>query len=233
MGYASVSMTDLEFFGYNSKHLPDSTTNRMQLLKTPWLPIDGINEKGVTIGLMAVEKTEPPNDPNKLTINEVAIIRMVLDYASSVEQAIELIQHYNVNTTLIDQEPEHYLIADPSGKSVIVEFLENGTKIIRNQKPWQVATNFNVYGKNISEISDERYLQVCTELEAKLGQISTNEAMTILKNASEINTKWSSVYNMTTKKIEISIEGNFDKIYKFNLIKQKSGGAPNETVEKD
>ncbi|HUI29348.1 MAG TPA: linear amide C-N hydrolase [Candidatus Acidoferrales bacterium] len=224
-GYASMSMTDLDYFGYSYKNLPDSCSNRKQLLKTPWLPIDGVNEKGVAIGIMTVEKTEPPNDSSKRTINEAAMIRLVLDYAGNVEEAIELIRHYNVNTTLIDPEPEHYLIADPSGQSVIVEFLENDTKIIRNQTPWQVATNFNVYGKNVSEINDERYLLASAELKAKLGNVSTIEAMAILKDASEINTRWLAVYNMTTKKVVISIGRNFDKVYRFNLTNSENDGS--------
>ncbi len=224
-GYASMSMTDLDYFGYGYKNLPDSFSNRRQLLKTPWLPIDGVNEKGVAIGIMAVEKTEPPNNPDKRTINEAAVIRLVLDYAGSVEEAIELIQHYNVNTTLIDPEPEHYLIADPTGKSVIVEFLENDTKIIRNQSPWQVATNFNVYGKSISEIDDERYLLASAELKAKLGNVSMNEAMVILKDVSGMNTRWSAVYNMTTKEIAVSVGQNFENVYDFNLIRLMNGGS--------
>jgi len=224
-GYASMSMTDLDYFGYSYKNLPDSFCNRKQLLKTPWLPIDGVNEKGVAIGVMTVEKTEPPNDPSKRTINEAAMIRLVLDYAGNVEEAIELIQHYNVNTTLIDPEPEHYLIADPTGKSVIVEFLENETMIIQNQSPWQVATNFNIYGKKVSEINDERYLLVSAELKAKLGNVSMNEAMAILKDVSEMNTRWSAVYNMTTKEIEISVGQNFENIYNFNLARLMNGGS--------
>ena len=56
-GHASISMVDIQFLGYDQlNHLSDSIDSRKALLNAPWLPIDGINEKGVTASLLAVEE---------------------------------------------------------------------------------------------------------------------------------------------------------------------------------
>lgn len=221
-GFASISMTDLQFFGLDRKKLRDSTFNKRQLLKAPWLPIDGINENGVAIGIMVVESENPPSEPQKHTINEAAVIRLILDYAKNLEHAIELINDYNISTTLFDATPEHYLISDSKGKSVIVEFIDEEVKIIRNQHPWQVATNFNVFGQDSTSISCSRFLTASMELKKHNGILDSQQSMELLKNTSQFNsTKWSVVYNLTSKDIYIGIAQNYVDIYKFNLEKMK------------
>lgn len=76
--FASVSMVDLEYLGYNRHNLPDAQENTDGLLNTPWLPFDGMNEKGVTIGMMAIPHAEAPYSPYKVTIDEIHLIRLVL-----------------------------------------------------------------------------------------------------------------------------------------------------------
>ncbi len=219
-GYASISMVDIQFFGYNkSDYLPDSINSRKALLNAPWLPIDGINEKGVTIGLLRVEEEEPPFDPQKVTINEVALIRLVLDYAKNTEHAISLIRKYNVNTSSVDHEPEHFLIADPNGNSAIIEFLDNQIIVIKNQRPWQVATNFNIHRlQNKNKIQCERYKLASELLKENAGNFTPMEAMKVLEKVSQFrSTKWSCVYNMSNCILYIAIESRYDNFYKISL----------------
>jgi hypothetical protein len=61
-GYASFSVVDLEYLGYSRSNLPDKAQNNKSLLNSPFLPFDGINEKGVAIGMMALTKATGPND---------------------------------------------------------------------------------------------------------------------------------------------------------------------------
>ena len=115
-------MVDLNYFGFTRENPPDLHENRDNLLDTPWLPFDGMNEKGVAIGMMAVPYAEPPYDPNRMTLGEIELIRLVLDYAETVNHAISLIKKYNIR---MEDPPVHYLIADSSGSSVIIEFFGN------------------------------------------------------------------------------------------------------------
>ena len=89
----------------------------IQKIASPFLPFDGMNEKGVAIALLAVPEAEPPYDSNKITLNTTTAIRLVLDYAATVEEAVELLRNYNI---YFSGDVEcHYLIADASGQSVI------------------------------------------------------------------------------------------------------------------
>ena len=136
-GYSSVSTVDMYFFEYYHDQSPDFEGNLNTIRTLPYYPFDGMNEKGVAVGMNALSHAQSPYDPSKVTIGELQLIRLVLDYASSTREAISLIQEYNIR---IEDPPIHYLIADSSGHSVIIEFLNGKMEIMENTNPWQVTT---------------------------------------------------------------------------------------------
>jgi len=214
-GFASVSMVDLDYFGFNRNNLPDNTQNKRRLLDTPWLPFDGMNELGVAIGMMAVPHAESPSDPGKKTIGEIEVIRLVLDYATSAEHAIELIKQFNVR---MENPPIHYLIADRSGKSAIIEFVDGKMIVMKNVDPWQVSTNFIIHGSGAPEnVSCWRYNRAFSTLKNAKGKLSSASAMNLLQNVSQQNTIWSMVYQMNAGKLNVVVGRKFDKIKSFEL----------------
>jgi hypothetical protein len=214
-GLASVSMVDLSYFGYSRENLPDFTPDRKTLLNTPWMPFDGVNERGVAIGMMAVPHALAPYKPSRLTLGEIELIRLVLDYAENLGHAISLIQDYNIR---MEQPPIHYLIADRSGKSAIIEFYEGEMRILRNTGPWQVSTNFI-----FSELEDPfragcwRFNRTCDALNRNDGDLTNSSAMEILKSVSHQHTIWSVVYNMNSGDISIATGGDFPNTLYYNL----------------
>jgi len=220
---SSVSMVDLNYFGYgNNKELdsPDiKQTFLRPLLQTPYLPFDGMNEHGLAIGMMAVQHAEPPYDPQKVTIGEIEIIRLVLDYAKNVDEAVQLIKKYNVR---MDNPPIHYLISDKTGQSIIIEFVNKNMKIIRNTGTWQVSTNFILSEFDTPEAANcRRYNYAWSYLQENNGSISHDNAMSILENVSQTNTMWSMVYNMSNGDIYASVGRQYDNIHKFSLKQNK------------
>jgi predicted choloylglycine hydrolase len=213
-GYASVSMVDIHYLGYDEINSPDSPKNRIGLLNAPFYPFDGMNEHGVTIALMAVSSANPPVDPDKKTIYTLDVIRLVLDYAKNTNEAVSLIQKYNISMP----EPAcHYLIADPSGASVIIEFVNNQMVVIENQDQWQVCTNFIVHGSEAPmQVSCWRYNTVYHTLKGSDGNITTSDAMNILNNVAQSNTMWSTVYDMVNKTVKVSVGRNYNKVYEFD-----------------
>ena len=61
--------------------------SRLGLLNAPFIPIDGMNEKGVAIGMMAVPSVQLPFDPAKRTTTDLGMIRVVLAHDDSLRQA--------------------------------------------------------------------------------------------------------------------------------------------------
>jgi len=136
-GYASVSMVDISYLGYPREN--PSWADRRALLDAPYLPFDGMNERGLAVGMMAVSHARDRDTPQRVTISSIHAIRLMLDYAASVEEAVSLLGDY---TVAFGDPPIHYLVADSSGHSAVIEYLDGEMVVQHNEVPWQVLTNF-------------------------------------------------------------------------------------------
>ncbi len=214
-GYASVSMVDLYYLGLEGmQDIPWS--KRFILLASPYATIDGMNECGVAIAQNAVPKRNTPKDPNKPTLLNSQIIRLVLDHAKDVDQALTLIQQYNVdfaNTSV------HFHIADASGKSAIVEYVDGGVSIVHDDNLWQVSTNYLF--SEPQQPDCWRYKKAFQSLREAQGNISQDKAMSLLRDTSQDSTVWSVVYNLHSGQIHLVMGKNYDRVHTFN-IKMKS-----------
>jgi predicted choloylglycine hydrolase len=224
-GYASVSMVNLSFAGYDKNHLPTSSLKKsnFKMLGTPYLPFDGMNECGLSMGFLSVPFSQPGKDPEKVTINTTTAIRLVLDYAKNVDEAISLLKKYNIYFSAGIKC--HYLISDSSGKSVVVEYINNKMEVVPRNEKWQVVTNFVLstpekQGEGDTEVI--RYEKADTVLRNGKGIISENNAMELLHQVRIPNrTLWSVVYNRTTGRIKIAMGMKYNQVKQFNL-KMKS-----------
>lgn len=208
-GYASVSTVNLTFMGYDKEHLPTAgldIDNNCMLLAAPYLPFDGMNEKGVCMALLAVPETDYNTDPKKITLNTTTAIRLVLDKAANVDEAIELLRQYNIYFSA--EYGCHFLIADASGRSVLVEYYDGAIQVVESEQDYHIASNFIAYnGLNIGEGGTEfvRYEQVEHALMEKNGVVSIDECADILNQVGVISSdgtnklQWSVVYNLSEK----------------------------------
>ncbi|HEX3044737.1 MAG TPA: C45 family peptidase [Bacillota bacterium] len=203
-GYHSASLVDMYYLGYRApSYTPASWFDRINLLDAPRFPFDGMNECGLAIGMMQIPESEGSIDPEKITINQIDVIRLVLDYAKDVEEALSLFKKYNV---VFISVPIHYLIADANGHSVVVEFLKGKMEVLRSPNPWQVATNSQIINAPSSVSPDYRYITAEEALRKSGGVITEDNAMRLLRREiSQPNTMWSVVYNLTTGDIQVAI----------------------------
>jgi hypothetical protein len=212
---ASVSMVDLEYFGYSRSNLPDAGGTTSGLLNAPYMPFDGMNEKGVTIGMMAVPEARAPSTAGKVTIGEIQVIRLVLDYAATLEEAISLIDRYNVR---IEDPPIHYLIADRSGQSAVIEFVGGQMYVLRSNDRWQVSTNFIIHGSNAPvETPCRRYENAYARLRQAGGIISQASAFSILQLVSQSSTIWSTVYETGALQVHVALARTYSSTRTFSL----------------
>jgi glutamine amidotransferase-like uncharacterized protein len=219
-GYASVSMVDIAYLGfsgskaYNLTDLP--LDERRGLLNAPFLPFDGMNNQGLAVGMAAVPPGNVQPDPSKETIGSLGVIRQMLDHASNVNEAVSVLSSYNVDTE--GGPPIHYLIADRSGRSVLVEFYQGEMVVIPNEAPWHAATNFlraSLGGSAQGQCW--RYDKLTSELHETEGWLSTGQAMNLLAQVAQPGTQWSAVYGMSTGQIDVSMGGQYDAIHTFYL----------------
>jgi len=183
-GYASVSMVDIEYLGFGGSRSKDlinlPLSERQALLDAPALPFDGMNEQGLVIGMAAVPPGEMRRDPNKKTIDELAVMREILDHAGTVDEAVKILSSYNID---MGNVPLHYLVASASGDSALVEFYQGKRMIFRNENPWQVATNFLVASTGGNPQGwCPRYDRVSQRLQEVKGQLSAPDALSLLSD---------------------------------------------------
>ena len=220
-GYASVSMVDIAYFGFEGTKAGTLTdlplTERQALLHTPFWPFDGLNERGLAVGMAAVPPGDMRPDPNKETIGSLMVIREMLDHASNVDEAVAIMQSYNVDFE--GGPPIHYLIADSSGRSVLVEFYQGEMVVIPNETPWHQATNFlRASAGESAEGECWRYDKLSQRLTEAEGRLTVQDAMYLLAEVAQGSTQWSVVYGMSTGDVNVTMGREYDNVHTFPLI---------------
>ena len=217
-GYASVAMIDIEYLGFGgdqAKNILDlPLSERRALLETPALPFDGMNEQGLAVGMAAVPPGEMQPDPSKETIDELMVIREILDHASTVDEAVGILGSYNIDMGSV---PLHYLVASSSGDSALVEFYQGEMVVFRNEDPWQLATNFLVASTGgRTQGQCPRYDRISLKLQVTGGKLTSQTALSLLADVSQnppqaqSPTQWSIVYDMTSGEIHVVMGRDYE-----------------------
>jgi hypothetical protein len=213
-GYASVSMVDIHYFGFGEEQVP--WTRRLYLLAAPYATVDGMNEHGLAVSEMAVPCRDAPYDPDRATILNSHISRLVLDRAKSVDEALDLVGDVNVYFPVACT---HHLIADASGDSAVVEYTGGAVVVTRSTEPWQVSTNFL-----LSEEPTEgapppcwRYSAADKALRKTDGIVTAVGAMDIARRTSKHDTVWSIIYDLSKGGIHLAMGRNYDRVHRFEL----------------
>lgn len=218
--YSSISMVNLSALGFSLDYQPTSILDKLLCLATPYIPFDGMNEKGVAICVNMVNGSAICQDTDKIDITTTTLIRLVLDYADSTKKAVELIKEYD----LFDSTggPYHFLISDKSGDSVVVEYYNNEIQVIENQK---ILTNHavNKFEDTTSTFLEtfERYNAIKKTLDFNNGTLTTEQSQNLL---SEVALSWenggtlySAIYNLNKSELQFVFKNQTEKPYKFSL----------------
>jgi hypothetical protein len=214
-GYASVAMVDIAYLGFTGARankldeLP--IADRRALLNAPSLPFDGMNARGLVVGMAAVPPSDLPRDPGKRTIGSLRVIREMLDRASNVSEAIAVIQNYNIDFT--GGPPVHYLIADRAGQSAVIEFYRGAMRVIPNQQ----ATNFLQSAVEHPAGQCWRYDAITRRLAQVEDRMDARGAMNLLREVAQTHTEWSVVYGISTGEINVAMGRRYDRIHTFQL----------------
>ena len=165
--HATISTVDLKFLGIDVDRGLESLMDRITCLAAPYAPLDGVNDAGVSCGIyMTYQGGEATvaTDQNtgKPDFTSTTLLRLILDYADSVEEAVEIASSYDLHDSA--RTSYHYMVADSTGRSAVLEWTA-GTdatdndgaartlKVVYNDddsrigpreaaSDWQVVTNF-------------------------------------------------------------------------------------------
>ena len=207
--YQSISSVDLNFIGIDPNGKIKTLKDKFNTLAAAYTPLDGMNEKGFTVGIY-MSKQGPDNksystnqNTDKPDITSTVLLRLMLDKASTVDEAITIAKEYDMHDSA--NSSFHYMISDANGKSAILEYIANtdstdidgskrelkiiykdDAKSLSESSKFQVVTNFIVYpnyykdGDQMSGL--DRFATLKNALNKKNGILKDEEeAMNILK----------------------------------------------------
>jgi hypothetical protein len=219
-GYASVSMVDIAYMGFTHENVHGLTdlplVDRAALLGAPFLPFDGMNEAGLAIGFAAVRPGGMEPDPDKETIGSLEVVRTILDQASDVDEALAIFERYNID--MAGGPPLHYLIADRSGRSVLIEFTQGEMVVLANDGAWQAATNF--IRARAGEDDTEwcwRYDRISRHLSETEGRLTMEGAIDLLGDVAQAHTQWSIAYGISSGQLRVSMGREQETLHTFDL----------------
>lgn len=225
--YSSISVVNLSAIGFSEEHLPNSLFEKLLLLACPYIPFDGVNEKGVAISVNMTNGKDINQNTDKIDLTTTTLIRLVLDKAKDVDEAIKLIQQYDLNDST--GGPYHFQIADKSGKSVVIEYCNNEIQTINQQENFQCLTNHTLnnietdYTTQFNQ-TNERYETIKQTLNDSNGVLSVDNAFSLLKT---VNLNWeyggtlySSIYDLSNFKLNLMYKCNNANILTFTNNKQ-------------
>lgn len=229
--HSSVSTIDLQFISIDTETGITGLLDKILCLAAPYVPLDGMNDAGVSCGIYMTYQGDTTvatdQQTSKPDITSTTMLRLILDYADSVEEAVELVSKYDLHDSAATSY--HYMVADATGKSAILEWVagtdltdndgsERVLKVTYNTEDaamgtdaYQCVTNFIIspdyYGPNEEKYGYDRYEFLRTNLSATEGIVADEKAaMQLLAgvgrrtwNNDDSNgiTVHSAVYNLT------------------------------------
>lgn len=215
--YASISTVNTDFIqGISFSSLPDEAKALIAL----YAPLDGMNEKGLTVSVnMISDSSTISQNTGKPDITTTTAIRLLLNKAATVDEAIELLKEYDFHASM--NFMVHLAIADADGNSVVVEYINDEMSIVETP----VVTNFYLsegekYGIGTQQ-SHTRY-EILQE-RIKQGSMTMEDVRDALSSVSKSNfgefesTEWSIVFNQTTGEVHYYHRENYENRYTFTV----------------
>ncbi len=223
-GYASLSTVNMDFITRNvGGGMVEMALNldEVKTLAALYAPLDGMNEAGLAISVnMIQDNAVIEQDTDRPDITTTTAIRLLLDKAGSVDEAIELLGQYDLHGSM--GMMIHFAIADSTGRSAAVEYVDN--EMIVTETP--VLTNFYLAKGEKQGIgtqqSHERYDILMNRLE-ETPQMGMEDVRNALDSVSKDNfgefesTEWSIVMNLSAGEARYYHREDYSRNYTFRL----------------
>lgn len=223
-GYASVSTVNLDFIRQGTGAASHFLSEEILAVAALYAPLDGMNEKGLCVSVnMIQDGATIGQNTEKPDLTTTTAIRLLLNQAATVEEALELLGQYDLHASM--DYMVHFAIADAAGSSVAVEYVDNEMVVVKTP----VLTNFYLaegkkQGIGTSQ-SHERF-DILTELTIKKPSMTQAEVRDALDSVSKDNfgefesTEWSIVFDQSALTAVYYHRENYEKAYRFQLAER-------------
>lgn len=212
-GYASVSTVNLDFLeGYL-----DRFPARARTLASLYAPLDGMNEKGLCVAVLMIQDSDAiDQDTGRPDLTTTTAVRLLLDKAADVEEALTLLEQYDLHASL--GMMVHFALADVAGNSVAVEYVDN--QMVVTETP--IITNFYLaqgekHGVGTAQ-SHTRY-DILKSLLEQSPAMDAEQVRNAMDRVSKDNfgefesTEWTVVYQQSAGQAQYYHRENYEKSY--------------------
>ena len=199
-GYRSVSLVSMDHVGLSGPQLSDGETDLSMLVAAPYAMMDGVNERGLAVSVLALTGggCACQYEEGKHTVMTTVLMRLMLDRAASVDEALTLCGNYNFfadgeqrRVRAGDKTNYHFLLSDASGRTVVLEYVQEGG--LKGKGPWvmkvleeRCVTNFYLAEGWRSVIRpDKRYDTMMQTLAGNQAVMTEAQAMDLLQAVSQ------------------------------------------------
>jgi choloylglycine hydrolase len=180
------------------------------------LPYGGINEAGLVVEHMTLDKAKYPEADDRATVQACQWIQYQLDTCSTVEEVIKSDAVLRISDP---QSKFHFLVCEKSGRTAVIEFLNGQMVSYRNtDMPIPVLANSTYaeslerYGRAADVAADGSIRNFATaaamvkENKTATSDFAVTSAFSILAAVSQgVSTKWSIVYDLRRMDIYFKI----------------------------
>lgn len=213
-GYSFVGLAGLSTFGLGSNYglNPTDMDCRKYLMAAPYVVLDGVNEKGLGVGILQLNIDELHQDQNNDDLLIYTVIHVLLNNCKDVDEAVDLLENYDIHTSL--GFSYHLYITDDSGNSVVVEWLDNEMVVTETN----ACTNSVIAdGPHHNEGGVDSRLGLIDRALRHDAKLSEDDARDLLETVSQNHTQWSCVYNLSDREVTVYLNKNYKKGYTFTL----------------
>lgn len=228
-GYKSVAFAAMDNVSAN---VPDENLKKkLASLTAPFICLDGMNEKGVSIAVLTLDSTPVHHDTGKPTIATTLAIRLVLDRAATTQEAVDLLRGYDMFAS--SGRDYHFYITDASGDGRAVEYdCDSPTRELVDTKIEAITNFYAIYKEKVLPNQKngiyghgrERYDAVMEVLETQ-SPYTDATVWEALKASSQdpnpvditSNTQWSINFNNTARTASIAIRRNWQDVTVYAL----------------
>ena len=238
-GYKSVALAALDNISANQPDI--SMAKKLACLTAPFICLDGMNEKGVSIAVLTLDSEPVNQSTGKQKIFTTLAIRLVLDRAATTQEAVDLLNSYDMFAT--SGRDYHFFVVDASGDGRVLEYDPEQEGRPLRWTAMQAITNF--YGcytylvkpnqrNGIYGHGKERYDAIMDVLAIRDpdGNIPADTAWRALQASAQdpnpvdvtSNTQWSLVYDDTALTAQIALRRHWDDVLYYDLNTNTIGG---------
>lgn len=229
-GYKSIGLAALNNVKADDPNA--SVSKKLACLTAPFICLDGINEKGVSIAVLTLDSEPTYQDTGKQSIATTLAIRLVLDRAATTEEAIELLSNYDMFAT--SGRDYHFYITDASGDGRVVEWDPEVEGRPLKATPMRAITNFYALYPDLVQPNQkngiyghgkERWEAVEEVLGAHEGDQGESVVWEALRASAQdpnpedvtSNTQWSAIYDNTGLTLEVCLRRNWNDVSEFSI----------------